>query len=1393
MIGRAILGMMLWWISQLALAVTVPVPDALQPWKDWALFGEETARCPFYYQDFANKQCQWPGQLQLNVETGGLRFEQDWRLYTESTLALPGSEGFWPGAVTVNGKPATVVEQNNRPFVRLPAGQFHLAGLISFSTKPDSLLIPVQTALVQLKQQGVAVPNPRIDADGRLWLVERQNAEPADTGASEDKLNIRVFRHLVDDIPFRLETLIELEVGGKPREMQLGKVLFTDFTPTSFASPLPARIDADGTLRVQVRPGQWTLRIDAHRNGAVEQLTLETVAEKLWPEDEIWVFETLPDLRQIRVEGVDSIDPSQTSLPGEWQQFPAYRLQAGNSMTFAELRRGDPQPSPNQLALERQFWLDFDGAGLTVRDRFSGSLYRDWRLTAQPELQLGSLELNGAPQVITTLETETGTTQGVEVRSGSLQASALSRMAESGGLHVRSLSSTGWQHDVDQLNATLQLPPGWRVFTVTGVEQALNTWTGSWNVWDIFIVLIAIVAVIRLRGIVPGAICALALVLIYPEASEFLYLWLNVIAVMAILFFLPEGKLRIALRWYGSASALLLALWFLSFMVDQARLGLYPQLQQPWTQMGQGSSYYGGYGDSNDYAANAVAPSAAPMEMAMDAAMEAESGMKQESLRSLAKLSSPRRPEPKKREPNIERSDPNLAAQTGPGQPNWEWMQTTLYWNGPVTQGEQFNVYLLTPWENRLLAWLRVILGVAMLASVLGLQKIQGHWKIAGWRPRAVASAAALVLMTVLPPAAPNASAADIPDEKILETLKKRLLEERDCTPACLGIERTHLLLNGNRLTVRFSVHAQQDLFWPLPDSQQQWRIDSVQLDDQPHVARKLQGSLQLPVSAGTHTLQLSGTVNPQREFQLTFPVMPHNLTVSADGWDVRGLDNGRLQGNGLYFYPAARAAQTADAEEKQLTPDPLPPFVQVRRDLRLGLNWYLETTVERVAPEQGGITLEIPLLPGESITTQDIEVNAGKARIQLKPGQDAIAWTSTLDKTNTLTLQAAENAQWSEHWSVDPSPLWHISVDGIAPVKETGVVGQWRPRWRPYPGEKIVLNIARPEAVAGATTTIDQVQQTWTPGLRESRSVVKLHLVSSKGSEQHIELPQGAQVKQVTVDEEARAADEDSNKVIVPVNPGQHWIEVEWRQPEEHSVRVKTPAVAIGAPYVNHGIQVQMPQDRWVLFAGGPAMGPAILFWGVTLVTLLVAVVLGRFRQLPLKTVHWVLLVLGLCAGWIQAMIPIALWFFAMHRRSQLSPQKITRTQFNLLQLFLAGFSLFVFAVLIAAIPNGLLGSPDMGVTGNGSTQYQLNWFVDRGENALTQAWVISIPLWIYRALMLVWSLWLALHLLSWLKWGWQAFTHEGYWRSDVIVKEKPAAKEKSVVVQPGQEGGPQ
>jgi len=40
-------------------------------------------------------------------------------------------------------------------------------------------------------------------------------------------------------------------------------------------------------------------------------------------------------------------------------------------------------------------------------------------------------------------------------------------------------------------------------------------------------------------------------------------------------------------------------------------------------------------------------------------------------------------------------------------------------------------------------------------------------------------------------------------------------------------------------------------------------------------------------------------------------------------------------------------------------------------------------------------------------------------------------------------------------------------------------------------------------------------------------------------------------------------------------------------------------------------------------------------------------------------------------------------------------------------------------------------------------------------GSYFKTSAWVISVPLLVYRLAMLAWALWLALALLRWLRWG--------------------------------------
>jgi hypothetical protein len=84
----------------------------------------------------------------------------------------------------------------------------------------------------------------------------------------------------------------------------------------------------------------------------------------------------------------------------------------------------------------------------------------------------------------------------------------------------------------------------------------------------------------------------------------------------------------------------------------------------------------------------------------------------------------------------------------------------------------------------------------------------------------------------------------------------------------------------------------------------------------------------------------------------------------------------------------------------------------------------------------------------------------------------------------------------------------------------------------------------------------------------------------------------------------------------------------------------------------------------------------------------------------------------------------------------------------------------------LVAAIPQGLLGSPDMQIAGNGSYGHSLRWFADRSADALPTAGAISVPLWVYKLLMLAWALWLASAVIGWLRYGFAAWTRGGYWR---------------------------
>jgi hypothetical protein len=211
--------------------------------------------------------------------------------------------------------------------------------------------------------------------------------------------------------------------------------------------------------------------------------------------------------------------------------------------------------------------------------------------------------------------------------------------------------------------------------------------------------------------------------------------------------------------------------------------------------------------------------------------------------------------------------------------------------------------------------------------------------------------------------------------------------------------------------------------------------------------------------------------------------------------------------------------------------------------------------------------------------------------------------------------------------------------------------------------------------------------------------------------------------------------------------------------------------------PAANIDLALALPDNRWVLATHGPRVGPAVLYWGELAVLLLVAWGLSRLRWTPLRLHEWLLLGLGFSTfSWLALAVVVA-WLFAMAWRER-NPEAIrSKLVFDVVQLLLVGLTLT--AVLgLFSIRNGLLGLPNMHIVDPQGGAAALNWFADQSSDQLPTAGVLSVPIWLYRTAMFSWSLWLAIALVRWMKWGLRAWMAGGYWRR---LRSEPAPNPES------------
>ncbi|MFT4924279.1 MAG: hypothetical protein ACI8WB_000357 [Phenylobacterium sp.] len=1353
-------------LSASAAALANPtIPESLKQWVPWVLKDHQALKCPFInqtdYSENKNHLCAWPSALTLNANDTGGSFSQSWRVIQDSWVVLPGNRFQWPQNVVANNQPAEVGLYRNQPALFLTPGNYQLKGHFDWQQLPRSLKIPTAYAFVTMSVNNKPIAFPRV-VDGTLWLSERQINQ-----TESDAVKMTVHRKLSDGAFLDLETRIGLNVSGKMREVALGKLLPPGFKFKGIDGDLAAFFDAQGILHAKLKPGFWQINVFAWADPTVLKWQRPEKTH-LWPEQEIWTFAAQEQFRVGKLSGGKVIDASLADLPENWQNLPSYVLSPTDSFTYTVQHRGKPLQLENRLTLDRTMWLSFDRSQYTFNDTITGSMINGWRLSmAAPYILESGADQDGSV-LITTLKDNTleDTTledkaeRGIENRYPEVNIKArgfIANGALSNNASPNAMPVTGWNENFESVSLTLNLPPANRLLAVFGADSVSHSWLNSWTIWASFIVLFAALLAGRISSITVGLMTAVFLILTYHETNAPIISIINMLLTIAIAKYQPFTRLQPLVRVYFTLSLFAVVGSLLYFSAMQLRSVIHPQLEDRQTShQSNNLMAYESYSDA------LISRSASPMKMASrEPEMMQVSGSRSNYKDQLN-----------------ERYQTDAVVQAGGGIPNWQWHQYDIHWTSPVAKGQAVNLVVLGPIGTGLLKIAGVILAFLWLYSVLRPvipALIIPPSTNASADKKTTATASLLVLLLSIPVGTEQAHAQSFPDQQLLDALTQRVTEPPVCNPRCASINIIEVTADTSELKLAMQVHVLSDTAIALPKSTF-WRAEKITVNGQFQPALlKHQGWIYFPLNKGVHNVSVIGRIAPVAQFQLRFKNHLQRVKVNAsDKWDIIGSQQNHLTGETLEFIATVEQQQTLIN-----TRLPASPLVQVTRHLSIDQPWTVNTKVTRIAPTIGSVSVKIPLLKGEHITTAGLTPKQGQVEITIPASQRSVSWRATLDRQPQLTLTANTDGHRIEHWQVLSSPAWHVEFSSGA-TEDLPVIldnnlnndnDYTTTSFYPYEGETLTLDIRRPAAVKGHILAIDQVTANLNQGKRTAVFNLDFAYRSTRGGEHIIELPQGYQLKRITSDGRILNLQPDGLKLAIPITPGSHQIKIELRAEQSQSSSISAPTVNLNAPVSNISSSIDLTDARWVLWTQGPTQGPALIYWGELLVFILLALALsGRLTKVsfsPLNTFSWLMLGIGLSLNNWAVLMLVVVWFASLSA-SQYRPSDGHRRWFNLSQLVLFGLSVVTLITLVTTIPLSLLSSPDMGIVGNHSYGNHLVWFADQSAGQLPAIDVFSIPTLVYKGIMLLWVLWLSFSLLGWIRWAWKTLgSHGYYWRA--------------------------
>lgn len=1369
------------------------VPAALEPWRQWALDQQDFLACPPRLNaDWGQRSthvCHWPDTLQLDVGRNGADFSMQWIVRQPGWVPLPGGTSSWPDGVQVDGQPMAVIGQNGGPSLYLTPGRYRVSGRLGWSERPERLRLPAAFGLLALTVDGEPVAVPlRENGTVRLGTTPRADSPTM----AEDRLTLRVARLLEDRIPSRLTTALNLEVAGQERQIRLPRALLDGFTVTAIDSPLPARLAPDGTLVIQARTGSFQIRVAGRATTQVEQLD----APETFPgyAEELWQVRRYPRLRRVTIEGGQPVDPQQvTAAVSDWRGLPARLMRPGDSLSLAVEGRGLDGSRSNRLRLQQDLWLDFSGNHWLARDLIQGQMQTDWRLNSQPPWGLAAVTDRERDQArILTTDPDSGAV-GVEIRDPTpLLAASLWRPASLAAVPV-----SGWDQAFESVSSRLHLPDGYRLLAAVGDDagQHSGAWLDQWNLLDMFLALLVAVLAWYAFGL-RGTLLAAGLMLLAWHEPRLPVFWLAAALVMTlILRLLTVSVWHQRARLVNGVFLVILGLGTAYFAASQITLAFYPQLDnhgwlrtQPWNT----TSLVGK--EARQDAEIALEAEA----LQQDRVTVTGSRITQDAVANAP-------PPPTEAEPapritaDIDLTPDDSVAAAGPGIPGWRGRVHQLEWNGPVSPERELRLLITPPWLTALWRLTSVLLLAALLALLLGLKADRLRRLIpasrTGLLPMAWPLLVSALLIGGLTLGSPAAN-AQTPDPALLEELAERLSRPPPCGTDCAELAAAGVVMEDRRATLLLTWHVVEEVAVGLPYlSQGEGSLSQVQGRDGPLPVTGL-APPRVILPAGIHTLRQQLELGLADRYELRFPSPPRRLRVEAPDWNVFGVERGILLEDSLSMQrrqplgeaPAAATESAPEPVQAGTTSSEIPAFARLERHFLIDQPARIENTLTRLAPERGSVNVVVEPVPGEVVTSKRVSHDGDQVIATLTDTRSSLQWRSDWSPDDTLELTAPALERGGEGrievWRFSVNPAWQLEFDGVPPIAPASGSTFWTWEFHPLPGEQLRVSVTRllPDQGVGLPDQTGDLLQ----GVAVDRqSVVEqiaddgrdLHLDASVRATRALELPltvpAGSELLQVQINGNRQNISIQDDRLLLSISPGLQTVQVGLRLSDDPadddgelddtglSFATASSPLQWQAPAANLQHRLQLPRDRWVLLTYGEGRGPAVLYWSVLLVLILIAWALARWGITPLRFHHWLLLGLGFSTVSLTAYAVVIGWLHLLAWRRRAATDS---RWFNLRQMLLLGVSALALLVIVVTIPQGLLGRPDMFVAHPAGPP--LTWLLDASAGASPKVGVLSLPLWVYQVAILAWALWLSIALAGWLRWALDCLREGGFWQ---------------------------